>query len=103
MLKYPDFDASLAKTFFKSNRFISTVEKILMVVEEQMESTPYSRDGYLFQRNTNHPTDSLMLEGRGAPGRKCGLIRSAFRPSDDATTFPFLVNFDSLKRFLRMH
>jgi hypothetical protein len=27
----------------------------------------------------------------GAPARRTGLIKSAFRPSDDATTYPFLI------------
>jgi uncharacterized protein len=27
--------------------------------------------------------------GKGVNGRRCGLCKSAFRPSDDACTFPF--------------
>ena len=46
---------------------------------------------YHFQRVTEAPTDTLMLNGYGAPTRKVGLIHSMFRPSDDACTYPFLI------------
>jgi uncharacterized protein len=52
------------------------------------------RDGtspYRFQRSTANPTDSVMLNGMGAPTRKVGLIHSMFRPSDDACVYPFLI------------
>ena len=37
------------------------------------------------------PTDSLPGNGYGNPINPVGLIVSSFRPSDDATIFPFLV------------
>jgi len=45
---------------------------------------------YRFQRTTTAPTDTLW-QGTGFPGAWTGMIRSAFRPSDDACTYPFLV------------
>lgn len=42
---------------------------------------------YRFQRMSNQPTETT-LAGIGSPTRKTGLIHSAFRPSDDACTFP---------------
>ena len=42
---------------------------------------------YRFQRMSNQPTETT-LAGVGSPTRKTGLIHSAFRPSDDACTFP---------------
>lgn len=42
---------------------------------------------YRFQRMSNQPTETT-LAGLGLPTRKTGLIHSAFRPSDDACTFP---------------
>lgn len=50
-----------------------------------------SRGPYKFQRTTAVASDSLTNGGYGNPGRACGLIHSAFRPSDDACIFPFLV------------
>jgi meiotically up-regulated gene 157 (Mug157) protein len=46
---------------------------------------------YHFQRQTAKATDTQPLSGYGYPVRPCGLIASAFRPSDDATLLPFLV------------
>ena len=42
-------------------------------------------------RETAWATDSLPLGGYGNPVNPVGLIVSSFRPSDDATIFPFLV------------
>lgn len=42
---------------------------------------------YRFQRHSTQPTETT-LAGVGVPTRKTGLIHSAFRPSDDACTFP---------------
>jgi hypothetical protein len=46
---------------------------------------------YSFQRVTPVATDTLPLGGYGNPIMPVGLICSMFRPSDDATIFPFLV------------
>lgn len=45
---------------------------------------------YRFQRAATNPTDTL-INGVGNPLMPIGLIASAFRPSDDACIFPFLV------------
>ena len=46
---------------------------------------------YTFQRTTAWATDGVPLAGYGYPAKKIGLIHSMFRPSDDATIFPFLI------------
>jgi hypothetical protein len=46
---------------------------------------------YRFQRVTAVPYDTVPLGGYGNPARPCGMLHSAFRPSDDACVFPFLV------------
>ena len=45
---------------------------------------------YLFQRTTGEPSDTLE-HSRGALARRTGLIKSAFRGSDDATILPFSI------------
>ncbi|HET9503026.1 MAG TPA: glycoside hydrolase family 125 protein [Hymenobacter sp.] len=56
--------------------------------EQQRKAGP---GPYHFQRETPKATDTQPLGGYGYPVRPCGLIASAFRPSDDATLLPFLV------------
>ncbi|MDB5261718.1 MAG: metal-independent alpha-mannosidase, partial [Adhaeribacter sp.] len=46
---------------------------------------------YKFQRKTPHATDTLPMSGYGYPVHPVGLICSAFRPSDDATVYSFLI------------
>lgn len=46
---------------------------------------------YKFERTTSWATDGVPLGGYGYPTKKIGLIHSMFRPSDDATIYPFLV------------
>jgi uncharacterized protein len=54
---------------------------------------------YKFGRKTSWQLDTLAGGGYGNPVKPVGLICSMFRPSDDATTFPFLVpsNFFAVK------
>jgi meiotically up-regulated gene 157 (Mug157) protein len=62
-----------------------------------MTAGTYAEDGsvlppaYSFTRLTTRATETLLNDGAGAPVRRTGMVRSAFRPSDDATTYPFLV------------
>lgn len=46
---------------------------------------------YKFERETTRQLDTLSNDGWGRPLKPVGLINSAFRPSDDATTFGFLI------------
>lgn len=46
---------------------------------------------YSFQRTTAWATDGVPLGGFGYPVKPVGLICSMFRPSDDATIYPFLI------------
>lgn len=49
------------------------------------------RGPYSFTRDCDRPTDSQINNGWGAPTKPVGLIVSAFRPSDDATQYGFLI------------
>jgi meiotically up-regulated gene 157 (Mug157) protein len=51
--------------------------------------TEHDSDSYILFRPDNPPHDSLSNEGRGGQFKNCGLIWSAFRPSDDACEMPF--------------
>jgi meiotically up-regulated gene 157 (Mug157) protein len=65
------------------------IARTVQVFREQQRKT--GPGPYHFQRQTTTATDTQPLAGYGYPVRPCGLIASAFRPSDDATLLPFLV------------
>jgi meiotically up-regulated gene 157 (Mug157) protein len=76
-----------ARCFDKS--WQSAAALIVRTFREQQRKE--NRGPYTFQRTTANPTDSLPQGGYGNPTRPIGLIHSAFRPSDDACIFPFLI------------
>lgn len=69
--------------------WIKAVELIVKTFKEQQRKT--NEGPYTFQRNTSWATDGVPLSGYGYPIKPVGLICSMFRPSDDATIFPFLI------------
>lgn len=62
---------------------------ILKTFKEQQRKT--NKGPYHFMRKTEIQTDTVPGHGYGNPAKPVGLIYSMFRPSDDATIFPFLV------------
>ena len=69
--------------------WVTAVRAILATLrEQQMKEGP---GDYIFLRVTDRQLDTRCHVGRGNPVKPVGLIVSAFRPSDDATTFGFLV------------
>jgi meiotically up-regulated gene 157 (Mug157) protein len=67
----------------------NSIATILKTFKEQQRKN--DKGPYHFQRQATTPTDSLPMAGYGFPVKPVGLIVSAFRPSDDATIFPFLI------------
>lgn len=65
------------------------IELTLQTFKEQQRKS--GKGPYSFQRTTAWATDGVPLAGYGYPVKPVGLICSMFRPSDDATIYPFLV------------
>ncbi|KAI0380390.1 glycoside hydrolase family 125 protein [Hypomontagnella monticulosa] len=93
-----DFNDHTGSKEFMTPRWYLALETLLNVLEQQSMSTfdpetgRYRRNEYTFSRNTNTGTETLSLRGVGNPlNNGTGLVRSAFRPSDDATILGFFI------------
>jgi uncharacterized protein len=92
------YHASTGSTAFLTPRWFKALNTLLSVLNAQSKPTfnpathTYERNEYTFSRLTRAGTETLNLAGIGNPlANGTGLIRSAFRPSDDATIFSFLI------------
>ena len=83
-------------------RWIQTAKTILATFKEQQRKNGHG--SYTFLRVTDRQLDTKCVVGQGNPVNPVGLIASAFRPSDDATTFEFLVpsNFRAVMTLRKM-
>ena len=72
-----------------SKEWIDAMKLVYKTFREQQRKDGASP--YKFMRNTAWATDGVVLGGYGNPIKPVGLIVSIFRPSDDATIFPFLI------------
>jgi len=84
-------------TFFGRFQWTSAVQAVLATAREMLTPT-YEANGrvlvspYTFTRDTRRATETLANDGLGSPvGNGTGLIRSAFRPSDDSTLYQLLI------------
>ncbi len=63
----------------------------LIINTFEVQQRKNGRGPYSFERVTGWQTDTVAGGGWGNPLKPVGLICSIFRPSDDATIFPFLI------------
>ncbi|QJD81054.1 glycoside hydrolase family 125 protein [Spirosoma rhododendri] len=67
-------------------------ESVALTVKTFREQQRKNGNGpYKFERRTTWATDGVPLGGYGYPAKPNGLICSMFRPSDDATIYPYLI------------
>ena len=86
------------KTFFAKYNWVAAVELILATADSMRVPTYDTDNGtaikppYTFQRASKNSHNTLPNSGAGSPvAAGTGLVRSAFRPSDDSTVFQFLI------------
>lgn len=92
------FHKNTGSKAFLTARWYTALETVLEVLEQQAKPTfntvngKFEKNEYSFRRKTNIGTETLNLGGIGNPlNNGTGLIRSAFRPSDDATILGFFI------------
>lgn len=83
--------------FFGKFKWTQAVEAVLKVAQDMMTPT-YGDNGevlkspYTFTRLTTRATETFANDGLGNPtANGTGLIRSGFRPSDDATIYQYYI------------
>jgi hypothetical protein len=87
----------LAHKYWKTTNDISCFDENwkkamrLVVNTFEVQQRKNGKGPYSFERITGWQTDTVAGGGWGNPLKPVGLICSIFRPSDDATIFPFLV------------
>jgi len=69
--------------------WLQAIKLTLQTFREQQRKD--GKGPYHFMRRTEIATDTVPGRGYGNPAKPVGLIQSTFRPSDDATVFPYLV------------
>ncbi len=87
-LAYNYWKTSNDTSCFDEN-WINAMKLVYQTFVEQQRKN--ERGPYSFMRTTAWQTDTVAGSGYGNPIKPVGLICSVFRPSDDATTFLFLV------------
>lgn len=87
-LAYEYWKVTGDNSFFDGD-FEKMMQTILKTFKEQQRKD--GKGPYRFMRKTERQLDTVNNDGYGNPVKPVGLIASTFRPSDDATTFLFLV------------
>lgn len=79
--------------FLDNLKFILALESVLKTMKDMQGGTieVFRNEPYNFTRPTRSASETQNLYGRGNPVKRCGLIRSFFRPSDDSTIFQYLI------------
>ena len=88
------FSYNYWKTTGDSSVFDTEWKKAMLLILQTFweQQRKESKGPYKFQRSNGNPLDTQFGGGYGNPTKKIGLIHSMFRPSDDATFYPFLVS-----------
>ncbi|KAH7157801.1 hypothetical protein B0J13DRAFT_617864 [Dactylonectria estremocensis] len=96
-LSWDYYEESGDGDFFGRFGWVDTVKKILKVAKLMQDGT-YADDGgvlpshYSWLRDSNSASETVSNHGRGAPIKgDIGLVRSFFRPSDDACIYQYFI------------
>lgn len=81
---------------FAKYQWVDTVE-VILAAAEAMRTATYTPDGriapsgYTMKGTTDRATETTSNNGIGNPVIYTGMVRSTFRPSDDASIFQYLI------------
>ena len=91
------YNATLDSSPFDGN-WVTAVNRILMTIFLEQNTLNKNNLDLLFQFKTpsGHLHPAVRLSGYGYPGKRCGLSRSVFRPSDDEAVFPYIIPVNAM-------
>lgn len=91
----------LSDGYCKETRDISPFDKnwakavgmsiAVMKAEQETLDKDHAKGLFKFSMANGDSFPSVRMTGYGYPGKRCGLVRNVFRPSDDEAVFPYLV------------
>lgn len=86
------YETTLDDTPFNRS-WIRAVERAIEAIKHEQDTLNKEslKDMYKFFSPNRKPHPAIRVKGYGYPGRKCGLSRNVFRPSDDEAVFPYLI------------
>ncbi|KAI8975264.1 hypothetical protein BDF20DRAFT_906690 [Mycotypha africana] len=96
-LSYRYWNQTKDNSFVSDTVWVDAVEILLDTLKKEQQPTFEPSSGkvmetdYLFLKTSDRPTETQYNGGRGQPVRYTGMVKSLFRPSDDATVFPFFI------------
>jgi meiotically up-regulated gene 157 (Mug157) protein len=73
--------------------WVKAIESAIKVIQREQETLDKStaKTAYKFFGPDGKPHPAIRVRGYGYPGKKSGLSRTVFRPSDDEAVFPYLI------------
>lgn len=85
-------------SFTKNPNWIRAVDTVVKTLRKLQGGTVevLGNEPFTFTRNTRTQSETVNLYGLGNPVKRCGLVRSFFRPSDDSTLFQYLIPANAL-------
>ncbi|KAI8068627.1 DUF1237 domain-containing protein [Gongronella butleri] len=91
------WQATNDSSFIRSPIWLNAVQLVLDTVQQEQQGTFDVKSGEplhvaeVFSQTSDRPTENQFVNGRGQPIKYTGMVRSLFRPSDDACVFTFFV------------
>lgn len=78
--------------------FVHAVNKIIEIIFIEQNTMHKDNQGLLYQykSRSGHLHTAVRMRGYGYPGKRTGMSRSVFRPSDDEAVFPYIVPVNAM-------
>lgn len=87
------YESTMNSDFLNNQHWLDAIEIVLKAMRDQQGGTieVISQPPFKFTRPSRTQTETQNLYGIGNPVKRCGLVRSFFRPSDDSTILQYLI------------